>query len=167
MTVDKDFKRFVRAYARKHRTSYASARQRLLANRSAPDGRASREDHSMKFTRIVPVLRTFDTDKATEFYVDYLGMGVDWEHRFEPGLPLYRQVSRDDLVFHLTEHHGDSTPGAVIYIYMTGVRDLHAELSEKASVGHNQPGLGSSDGRTEFDVVDPFGNRLRFGELEG
>ncbi len=120
----------------------------------------------MKFTRVVPILRTFDTDKATEFYVDYLGMKVDWEHRFEPGLPLYRQVSRDDFVLHLTEHHGDSTPGAVVYIYMTGVRELHAQLSEKSSVGQNRPGLDSADGRTEFSVADPFGNRLRFGELE-
>lgn len=119
----------------------------------------------MKFTRVVPVLRTFDTDKATEFYVDYLGMTVDWEHRFEPDLPLYRQVSRGDLVLHLTEHHGDSTPGSVVYIYVTDVRALHAELSERASVGHNLPGLETSDGRTEFGVTDPFGNRLRFGEV--
>jgi ribosomal-protein-alanine N-acetyltransferase len=158
MTADKDFKRFVRAYARKHRTSYAFARQRLHAT--------AREEQSMKFTRVVPVLRTFDTDKATEFYVDYLGMSVDWEHRFEPGLPLYRQVSRADLVLHLTEHHGDGTPGSVVYVYMTGVRDLHAELSEKSSLGHNRPGLESAEGRTDFEVVDPFGNRLRFGEVD-
>ncbi|MEX1009318.1 MAG: glyoxalase superfamily protein [Acidimicrobiia bacterium] len=163
MTADKDFKQLVRARARKQRTSYASARQRLLATATAP---ASREDPSMKFTSVVPILRTFDTDRATEFYVDYLGMTVDWEHRFEPDLPLYRQVSRGDLVLHLTEHQGDSTPGSVVYIYMTGVRDLHAELSEKFSVGRNKPGLESADGRTEFAVVDPFGNRLRFGELE-
>jgi ribosomal-protein-alanine N-acetyltransferase len=118
----------------------------------------------MDFTRVVPVLRTFDTDKATEFYVDYLGMTVDWEHRFEPGLPLYRQVSRGDLVLHLTEHHGDSTPGSVVYVYMTGVRELHAELSARSVVGHNRPGLEHTDRRTEFTVVDPFGNRLRFAE---
>lgn len=165
MTADKDFKRLVRAFARRHRTSYASARQRFLATAGAPRERAPREEPSMKFSRVVPVLRTFDTEKATQFYVDYLGMSVDWEHRFEPGLPLYRQVSRGDLVLHLTEHHGDSTPGSVVYTYMRGVRDLHAELAEKASVGHNNPGLESVDGRTEFQVVDPFGNRLRFGEL--
>lgn len=166
MTADKDFKRFVRAYARTHRTSYASARRRLLATTSAPRRRASREESTMMFTGVVPVLRTFDTSKATEFYIDFLGMKVDWEHRFESELPLYRQVSRADLVLDLTEHHGDSTPGSVVYIYMTGVRDLYAELTAKASVGHNRPGLDSIDGRTEFHVVDPFGNRLRFGEIE-
>jgi ribosomal-protein-alanine N-acetyltransferase len=119
----------------------------------------------MEFTRVVPVLRTFDTDKADEFYVDYLGMSIDWEHRFEPGFPLYRQVSRAGLVFHLTEHHGDSTPGAVVYVYMTGVGALHAELDERAAIGHNRPELERIEGRIEFRVVDPFGNRLRFGEV--
>ena len=165
MTADKDFKQVVRAYAREHRTSYASARQRLLATTSDPRRRESREEPSMKFTRVVPVVRTFDTDKATEFYVEYLGMKVEWEHRHEPGLPLYRQVSRGGLVLHLTEHHGDSTPGSVIYVYMTGVRELHAELSERQFVGHNNPELVAADGRIEFAVVDPFGNRLRFGEF--
>lgn len=120
----------------------------------------------MKFTSVVPILRTFDTYRATEFYVDYLGMTVDWEHRFEPDLPLYRQVSRGDLVLHLTEHHGDSTPGAVVYISMIDIRALHAELVERASVGHNRPALANADGRTEFEIIDPFGNRLRFGEQD-
>lgn len=119
----------------------------------------------MEFTRVVPVLRTFDTDKATEFYVDHLGMTVDWEHRFEPELPLYRQVSRGDLVLHLTEHHGDSTPGSVVYVYMTGVRELHAELAAKPSAG-SRPGLEQTDGRTELTLIDPFGNRLRFGQID-
>lgn len=30
----------------------------------------------------VPIFRIFDVAKAREFYVDYLGMTVDWEHRF-------------------------------------------------------------------------------------
>ena len=44
--------------------------------------------------RTVPILRSFDEAKAREFYVDWLGFGVDWEHRFEPGAPLYMQVSK-------------------------------------------------------------------------
>src|SRR6185295_19052023 len=31
--------------------------------------------------------------------------------RFEPDLPLYMQVSRDRCVLHLSEHHGDCSPG--------------------------------------------------------
>jgi len=119
----------------------------------------------MKFTSVVPILRTFDTDKATQFYVDYLGMTVDWEHRFGDDFPLYRQVSRGDLVLHLTEHHGDSTPGSAVYVRMTGVRELHAELMSRWTVGQNKPGLEEQDwASVEFSVIDPFGNKLRFGE---
>ena len=38
-----------------------------------------------KLGRITPILRIFDEAKAREFYVDFLGFKVDWEHRFEPG----------------------------------------------------------------------------------
>ncbi|MET0542634.1 MAG: glyoxalase superfamily protein, partial [Variovorax sp.] len=48
----------------------------------------------MRFGSAVPILRIFDEAKAREFYVGFLGYKVDWEHRFEPGLPLYSQVSR-------------------------------------------------------------------------
>lgn len=42
----------------------------------------------MKFDRVIPILRIFDVEKARAFYVDYLGMKVDFEHRFEPNLAL-------------------------------------------------------------------------------
>ncbi len=37
----------------------------------------------------IPILRIFDEEKAREFYVDFLGMSLEWAHRFEPGLPIY------------------------------------------------------------------------------
>jgi len=40
----------------------------------------------------VPILRTFDIDKAREFYVGWLGCTVDYERRFDPDSPLYMQV---------------------------------------------------------------------------
>ena len=39
----------------------------------------------MQVIQTIPVLRSFDVPKAREFYLDYLGFGTDWEHRFEPG----------------------------------------------------------------------------------
>src|SRR5687768_18025800 len=64
------------------------------------------------FGKTTPILRIFDEAKAREFYVDFLGFKVDWEHRFEAGLPLYMQVSRDQCILHLSEHHGDCSPGS-------------------------------------------------------
>ena len=43
--------------------------------------------------------------KAREFYLDYLGFGVEFEHRFEADLPLYLGISRNGLQLHLSEHH--------------------------------------------------------------
>jgi catechol 2,3-dioxygenase-like lactoylglutathione lyase family enzyme len=58
------------------------------------------------------VLRVFDQAKAEEFYIGYLGFTTDWEHRFEPDFPRYAQISGSDLIVHLSEHHGDGTPGS-------------------------------------------------------
>jgi hypothetical protein len=41
---------------------------------------------------------------------------------------------------------------------------LHRELNEK-NYRHNKPGLQQRDwGTTELTVIDPFGNRITFGE---
>jgi hypothetical protein len=69
-----------------------------------------------RFTRTIPTLRIFDSAKAKEFYIGFLGFKVDFEHRFEPDLPLFMQISMDDVVLYLSEHHGDCSPGAKIVI---------------------------------------------------
>lgn len=118
----------------------------------------------VEFLRAVPVLRIFSLEKAREFYLDFLGLKVDWEHRFEPDAPVYMQVSRGDLRLHLSEHHGDGTPGSHVYVYMTGVEDLQLELIRK-QYRHNRPGLQKQDwGMLEVQVIDPFNNRITFGE---
>lgn len=115
-------------------------------------------------SKVVPVFRIYSEEKAREFYLGFLGCKVDWEHRFEPDAPVYMQVSRDGLVIHLSEHHGDGTPGSVAYVYMSGVEALHRELNDK-NYRHNRPGLNRQDwGMTEVTVVDPFNNRIVFGE---
>jgi ribosomal-protein-alanine N-acetyltransferase len=83
---------------------------------------------AIAFDRTLPVLRIFDEAKAREFYLGFLGFKVDWEVRFDDNAPIYMQVSRDNLVLHLSEHHGDGSPGSVVYVTMTGIDDLHAEL---------------------------------------
>ncbi|WP_241778104.1 glyoxalase superfamily protein [Streptomyces sp. CT34] len=116
--------------------------------------------------RPVPVFRIFDVAKAQDFYVGYLGCAVDWEHRFAPGMPLYTQVSRGALVLHLSEHHGDATPGSTVHTELTGVRTLHAELAAK-DYPYQHPGLEEDEFGTSLTLTDPFGNRLRFNERGG
>ena len=109
-----------------------------------------------------PVFRIFDEQKAREFYVDFLGFSVEWEHRFEDGLPLYMEVCRDDCTIHLSEHHGDCCPGAAVRIETDDLTKLHDELSTKR-YGFARPDIENTPwGTREMSIKDPFGNRLTF-----
>lgn len=120
---------------------------------------------SIVFQPAIPIFRIFSEEKAREFYLGFLGFRLDWEHRFEPDMPIYMQISRGAVVLHLSEHHGDATPGSTAYVRMRGVRDFHAEISAKG-YRYLRPGVESRDWTdAEMTVTDPFGNRIRFGEL--
>lgn len=124
----------------------------------------NQKDSLAVFTREIPIFRIFSEEKAREFYVDYLGFQVDWDHRFGPGLPLYLQISRDGLTLHLSEHHGDAVPGAGIYIEMTGLDSFFDELKSK-NYAYQRPEIQPTDWGTRImTLTDPFGNRLRFNE---
>ncbi len=116
------------------------------------------------FRKAIPILRSFDEAKAREFYLDYLGFTVDFEHRFAPDLPLYMGISRAGLTLHISEHHGDATPGAAVFIEMTGLRDFHAELQQK-DYRSLRPSIEDAPWNAwAMDLIDPFGNTLRFSE---
>ncbi|MYM80977.1 VOC family protein [Duganella sp. FT50W] len=111
---------------------------------------------------ITPILRCFDEAKTREFFLDFLGFQVDWEHRFEDGLPLYMQVSRDGCVLHLSEHHGDCSPGAALRITTSDVDAYQRELIAK-QYKNARPGVEEVPwGGREMTVRDPSGNRLVF-----
>ena len=118
----------------------------------------------VSFSRTIPILRMFSVEKAKEFYLDYLGFNLDWEHKFPEVAPVYMQVSRAGLVLHLSEHYGDGTPGSAIYVEMQGVEELHRELVAK-NYGYLRPGLNRTEWNTlSLDLLDPFGNKLRLNE---
>ena len=118
----------------------------------------------IEFTRVVPILRIFDIAKADEFYLGFLGFSVDWDHRFDAGAPLYRQISRGNLILHLSEHHGDGSPGARLRVMMRGVEAFHREISSKG-YRYMRPGLETTPwGMLETSAIDPFGNLIRFCE---
>ena len=77
---------------------------------------------SFRTQKVIPILRIFSVEKAREFYLDYAGFHLDWEHRFDPTAPLYMQISRDGLVIHLSEHYGDGSPGTRFQVNFEGVR---------------------------------------------
>lgn len=122
---------------------------------------------SPDFGCAVPVLRIQDEARAREFYVDYLGFGVEWEHRFEPGMPLYLRIRRGQAVLDLSEHHGDGTPGTVVWVPVVSADALHAELSRRPHP-RLRPGIDrDAPGGPTIELVDPFGNVLRLSESSG
>ena len=112
----------------------------------------------------IPIIRIFDEAKAREFYLEFLCMSVDWEHRFEEGFPLYMQVSRGDLVFHLSEHSGDCTPGSKTFVNTDDLEGLYDEITSRG-YRYSRPEITTAPwGDRIFEVVDPFSNRILFNE---
>jgi catechol 2,3-dioxygenase-like lactoylglutathione lyase family enzyme len=109
-------------------------------------------------------MRIFDSVKAKEFYIGFLGFKLDFEHRFEPELPLFMQISMGDVILYLSEHHGDGSPGAKIVIETTGLAAYHAALAAKR-YGYARPGLVDQPwGTTSMTIADPFYNHIEFSE---
>jgi hypothetical protein len=67
----------------------------------------------IRFNSVIPILRIFDVSTAEEFYQEFLGFSVDWDHRLDSNAPLYRQISRGDQILHLSEHHGNGSPARI------------------------------------------------------
>jgi uncharacterized glyoxalase superfamily protein PhnB len=117
----------------------------------------------MKF-QTIPIMRIFDEDKAKEFYLGFLGMELDWEHRFEDGYPIYIQVSLGNFVLHLSEHSGDCTPGCKVFVNVSELDQLFAHVTSKP-YKYNKPSIEDAPwGDRCFTVTDPFSNRILFNE---
>jgi hypothetical protein len=72
-------------------------------------------------------------------------------------VPLYRQISRENLILHLSEHHGDGCPGARIRVMMQGVEEFHREISAKG-YRYMRAGIEKTEwGTLETRAIDPFG----------
>ena len=115
------------------------------------------------FQRTVPILRSFDEAKARDFYCAFLGFEVTFEHRFGAGMPLYLGLRRDGVELHLSEHHGDTTPGTRLRLHVGDIDALADELAGRSGHGvlagrpEAQPW-----GERDLTVTDPFGNRITF-----
>jgi catechol 2,3-dioxygenase-like lactoylglutathione lyase family enzyme len=117
----------------------------------------------MKLGKPVPILRMFDEAMTKDFYVDFLGFRIDWEHRFDPAAPLYMQLSHGDCVLHITGHFGDATPGSGIRIEIDDIDTYQQGLLAKR-YKHARPGTAELMpwGSRDLTITDPSGNRITF-----
>ncbi|XXD10113.1 glyoxalase superfamily protein [Klebsiella sp. R445] len=153
---------------RDHKISYSAALETVSHqlgykdwNTAAAALRPQIPQSQIHFIKPIPILRMFDERKAREFYLGFLSFSVEFEHRFEPNLPLYLGIVREGLQLHLSEHHGDASPGATIFIPMQNIELFRNELHGK-QYGYGRPEIVKQDWGDTLEVYDPFGNRLRF-----
>ena len=112
----------------------------------------------------IPILRIFDEEKVKELYLGYLGMKLDWEHRFEPNFPIYMQVSKGNLIFHLSEHSDDCTPGSKVFVNVKDLDSFYRDITSRP-YKYSKPAIKEAIwGDRCFTVIDPFSNRVLFNE---
>ncbi len=112
----------------------------------------------------IPIMRIFDEEKARAFYLGFLGMALDWEHRFADGYPIYMQVSLGNFVLHLSEHSGDCTPGSKVFVNVNDLDQLFADVTAQP-YKYNKPTIEQAPwGDRCFTVTDPFSNKILFNE---
>ena len=118
----------------------------------------------MSFSKTTPVLRIFDVAKAKEFYVDFLGFKLEWQHRLGDDGPIYLAVSKGACELHLSEHHGDCCPGASVRFATDEVDEFCAQLNA-TRYKFARPEVNEMPwGSREMTIADPFGNRLTFAQ---
>jgi catechol 2,3-dioxygenase-like lactoylglutathione lyase family enzyme len=111
--------------------------------------------------RVFPQLRITNWERTRAFYADGLGFEVDWEHRFEPGLPVFAQLTRDGLSLFLSEHAGDCKVGGAAYFVVEDVDALFEQFRARGIRPDEAPADTPWHTR-EMTLLDPDGNRLRF-----
>lgn len=110
---------------------------------------------------VIPQLRISSAVHSLKFYADGLGFAVDWTHQFEPGYPLFIQLTRAGQTIFLTEHAGDCQVGGAVYFIVPDADTCFSEFAGRA-ITAAEPPSNTPWGTREFVVTDPDGNRLRF-----
>ena len=72
-------------------------------------------------------------------------------------------MERGGFELHLSEHHGDPPPGSTAFVKTEGIRAFHRDLLDK-QYRFNRRGREEAPWALPLEVVDPFGNRIRFRE---
>lgn len=101
----------------------------------------------------IPILRVTDAKASVRWY-QRLGFTQIWEHRFEPGLPAFVEITRGPVSLFLSEHTGDARPDTLVYLRVHDVDPIATEFNTPAE---------DSPWAREIELQDPDGNRLRIG----
>ncbi len=112
-----------------------------------------------RFNAVTPRLPVENVEDLLAFYTSSLGFELGWKW----GEPVtHANVCRNDVSFDLISVPKGHQGTAMAYVQMSGVDKYHAELRARnvgVSAVDNRP-----YGMRDFEVVDPCGNRIAFGQ---
>ncbi len=123
---------------------------------------ADASEHVLKVTQITPILNVQDVPASLEYYVEKLGFKKQFEHG-DP--PTFAAVERDGCTIMLAQGE-QGHPGTWIYVAVTDVNALHADLVARGAMINDPP----SDRpwlMREMLVQDPDGHQIRIGSFIG
>jgi len=108
---------------------------------------------------ITPRMPVGDVEAALAFYLDKMGFTLGWKW----GTPLtHANVCRDSISLDLIATPAARRGTAMAYVGVAAIDAYYKELTARG-VGASE--IGNRDyGMRDFEVVDPDGNRLAFGE---
>jgi uncharacterized protein (TIGR03083 family) len=152
MTERKDFKRIVRARARRTGETYSSALRNV---RSARQLAGSHEEvRPIAITRTIPDIRSTKIDNTTKFYTELLG----FDTRITDGR-VVAFVSATDAAVEVTLNRDGFTlpPGFTVEV---GSVDAVASLYERRHVARIRTIEELEPGGSQFSVLDPSGRRV-------
>jgi len=121
------------------------------------------ETTQTRFLRSTPVLKSADYARSRAFYVDTLGYHVVEEGGDPPRFGIF---DRDTSVLFVNAWHGPPAAGEggwCAYIHVDGL-DALADAYKAAGAPITRPIELTVYGMREFEVTDPDGNILCFGE---
>ena len=115
-----------------------------------------------RFEAVTPRVPVDNVEEALTFYRDRLGFDLGWKW----GAPVtHANVCRDSISLDLISVPIGKRGTAMAYIQVSGVDVYYSELRAR---GVSLSDLSDRDyGMRDFEIVDPSGNRLAFGEPTG
>ncbi|MDD9916744.1 MAG: glyoxalase superfamily protein [Rhodospirillaceae bacterium] len=115
------------------------------------------------FNRSTPVLRSADYPRSRAFFADQLGFDVVEEGGEPPRFGIFK---RGKAFFFVDAWHGGPVPSPTVwsaYVHVAELQALHDSYAA-AGVEISRPVEETVYGMREFEVTDPEGNVICFGE---
>jgi len=118
---------------------------------------------SIEFESAATVFVVKDVAASAAHYRDAFGFAIAFGYGGET--PVYAGVERGGVIIHLhAQAHANKEPGhGVVYCFVQGVDELYEQIKSAGARVLKAPQDYPYEMR-DFDVLDPDGNRLVFGQ---